>query len=172
MPTDPPNSDAPPLNRPPANRTRSAHAPRHPQGAWLSLFAMLMIFIGPLISQSMPMEHHSGMAMPAPTAMSMSMHGEMDMSASMDMAMEMGASEHSRHARAEQNAGVDHVIWAKCGYCTLLFSCPALTKTVAVLAPVPPRPADFYNEATQLGHAQRNVFPNARSRAPPLSSVA
>ena len=133
---------------------------------------MLMIFIGPLISQSMPMEHHSGMAMPAPTAMSMSMHGEMDMSASMDMAMEMGASEHSGHARAEQNAGVDHVIWAKCGYCTLLFSCPALTKTVAVLAPVPPRPADFYNEATQLGHAQRNVFPNARSRAPPLSSVA
>lgn len=133
---------------------------------------MLMIFIGPLISQSMPMEHHSGMAMPAPTSMSMSMHGEMDMSASMDMGMEMGADEHSGHAKAGQGAGVDHVIWAKCGYCTLLFSCPALTKTVAVLAPVPPRPADFYNEATQLGHAQRNVFPNARSRAPPLSSVA
>ncbi len=129
---------------------------------------MLMIFIGPLISQSMPMEHHSGMAMPAPT--SMSMHGEMDMSASMDL--EMGAGEHSGHARAELSAGVDHVIWAKCGYCTLLFSCPALTKTVAVLAPVPPRPADFYNETTQLGHAQRNVFPNARSRAPPFSSVA
>ncbi len=129
---------------------------------------MLMIFIGPLISQSMPMEHHSGMAMPAPTSMSMSMHGEMDMSASMGM----GAGEHSGHAKAELDAGADHVIWAKCGYCTLLFSCPALTKTVAVLAPVPPRPADFYNEATQLGHAQRNVFPNARSRAPPLSSVA
>lgn len=129
---------------------------------------MLMIFIGPLISQSMPMEHHSGMAMPAPT--SMSMHGEMDMSASMDM--NMGAGEHSSHVKAEQSAGVDHVIWAKCGYCTLLFSCPALTKTVAVLAPVPPKPADFYNEVPQHGHAQRNVFPNARSRAPPLSSVA
>jgi len=133
---------------------------------------MLMIFIGPLISQSMPMEHHSGMAMPAPTFMSMQMHGEMDMPASMDMGQEMGAGEHSGHARNELDAGVDHVIWAKCGYCTLLFSCPALTKTVAVLAPVPPRPADFYDEATQLGHAQRNVFPNARSRAPPLSSVA
>lgn len=169
-PTDLPNPDAAPLNRPPANRARSAHAPRHSQGAWLSLFAMLMIFIGPLISQSMPMEHHSGMAMPAPTSMSMSMsmHGEMDMSASMDM----GADEHSGHAKAGQDAGVDHVIWAKCGYCTLLFSCPALTKTVAVLAPIPPRPADFYSEATQLGHAHRNVFPNARSRAPPLSSVA
>ena len=131
---------------------------------------MLMIFIGPLISQSMPMEHHSGMAMPTPTSMSvpMSMHGDMDMSTS----MVMDAGEHSGHAMAEQNAGIDHVIWAKCGYCTLLFSCPALTKTVAVVAPVPPRPADFYNEAPQLGHAQRNVFPNARSRAPPLSSVA
>ena len=154
------------MNRLPATRARYATAPRHPQGAWLSLFAMLMIFIGPLISQSMPMEHHSGMAMPAPT--SMSMHGGMDMSASMDM----GAGEHSGHAKAEQSAGVDHVIWAKCGYCTLLFSCPALTKTVAVLAPVPPQPADFYNEAPQHGHAQRNVFPTARSRAPPLSSVA
>ena len=136
---------------------------------------MLMIFIGPLISQSMPMEHHSGMAMPAPTSMSvpmpMSMHGEMDMSASMDVGIGMAADEHSGHATAEQNAGVDHVIWAKCGYCTLLFSCPALTNTVAVVAPVPPRPADFYNESLQLGHAQRNVFPNARSRAPPLSSA-
>ena len=131
---------------------------------------MLMIFIGPLISQSMPMEHHSGMAMPASASMSMSMHGEMDMSASMDL--EMGAGEHSGHAKVEQNAGVDHIIWAKCGYCTLLFSCPALTKTVAVLAPVPPRPAEFYNEATQLGHARRSVFLNARSRAPPFSSVA
>ena len=123
---------------------------------------MLMIFIGPLISQSMPMEHHNGMAMPAPT----SMHGEMDMSATIDM------GEPDAHDAAERNAGVDHVLWAKCGYCTLLFSCPALTKTVAVLAPVPPKPADFYNEAPQHGHAQRNVFPNARSRAPPLSSVA
>ncbi|UZJ59991.1 DUF2946 domain-containing protein [Pseudomonas sp. KU26590] len=158
------------MNRLPAIRARSASTPRNTQGAWLSLFAMLMIFIGPLISQSMPMAHHSGMAMPAPTPMSMSMQGEMDMSASMHMGM--GASEHSGHAKAELDAGADHVIWAKCGYCTLLFSCPALTKTVAVLAPVPPRPADYYNEATQLGHAQRNVFPNARSRAPPLSSVA
>ena len=139
---------------------------------------MLMIFIGPLISQSMPMEHHSGMAMPAPTSVSvpmpmpMSMHREMDMSASMGTGMGMAAEEHSGHAMAEQSAGIDHVIWAKCGYCTLLFSCPALTKTLAVLAPVPPRPADFYNESPQLGHAQRNVFPNARSRAPPLSSAA
>jgi len=146
-----------------AIRASSNPAPRKTSGAWLSLFAMLMIFIGPLISQSMPMEHHSGMSMPV------SMSAGMDMSASMDMA----ADDHSgHHADRGADAGVDHVIWAKCGYCTLLFSCPALTQTLAVAAPIPPRPADFYNAAPQQGHAQRNVFPNARSRAPPFSSVA
>jgi uncharacterized protein involved in copper resistance len=151
------------MSRMNAIRASSNPAPRKTSGAWLSLFAMLMIFIGPLISQSMPMEHHSGMSMPA------SMSADMDMSASMDMA----ADDHSgHHAETGAAAGVDHVIWAKCGYCTLLFSCPALTQTLAVAAPIPPRPADFYNAAPQQGHAQRNVFPNARSRAPPFSSVA
>lgn len=110
---------------------------------------MLMIFVGPLISQSMPMEHHAGMP------------------------MDMSSADHSgHHAKTADRAGVDHVIWAKCGYCTLLFSCPALTQTLAVIAPVPPKPADFYNAAPQQGHAQRHVFPNARSRAPPFASVA
>ncbi|MGO1268723.1 MAG: DUF2946 family protein, partial [Pseudomonas bubulae] len=47
----------------------------HIRGSWLSLFAMLMIFIGPLISQAMPMDHHASMPMP------MSMDMGMDMSA-------------------------------------------------------------------------------------------
>jgi hypothetical protein len=131
------------------------------QGAWLSLFAMLMIFIGPLISQSMPMEHHVGM--PATASIPADTH----LSESMDMSGEA----HSEHFKAGEAANVDHVIWAKCGYCTLLFSCPALTQTLAVIAPVPPGPADFFKAAPQEGHAQRNVFPNARSRAPPLSSA-
>lgn len=124
---------------------------------------MLMIFIGPLISQSMPMEHHTGMSMPA------SMPAHMDMSAPMDMA---SADHSAHHATTEDAPDADHVIWAKCGYCTLLFSCPALAQTLAVIAPIPPKPADFYNAAPQQGHAQRNVFPNARSRAPPFASVA
>lgn len=139
-----------------AIRSSAAPVPRKTSGAWLSLFAMLMIFIGPLISQSMPMEHHAGMPM----------------SASMPADMDMSADDHSgHHAATDDGAGVDHVIWAKCGYCTLLFSCPALTQTLAVAAPVPPKPADFYNAAPQQGHAQRNVFPNARSRAPPFAPV-
>jgi len=144
--------------------TRSpATAPRRTQGAWLSLFAMLLIFIGPLISQSMPMEHHAGFPPQATLATGM------DMSAPMDMSTDAHSG---HHADPVQTAGVDHVLWAKCGYCTLLFSCPALTRTLAVAAPVPPTPADFYNAAPQRGHAQRNVFPNARSRAPPFFPVA
>jgi hypothetical protein len=149
-----------------APNRRCANAPSKNPGAWLSLFAMLMIFIGPLISQSMPMEHHAGMSMPG--SMSNSMSASMHMSASMDMT----ADEHAGHAQKTDATDADHALWAKCGYCTLLFSCPALTRTVTVVAPIPPKPADFYNASPQQGHAQRNVFPNARSRAPPRSSVA
>ncbi len=145
-----------------ALRSSRTSAPRKTQGAWLSLFAVLMIFIGPLISQSMPMEHHVGILTSA------SIPADMHMSAPMDTSGEA----HSEHLQAGEVANVVHVIWAKCGYCTLLFSCPALTQTLAVIAPAPPRPADFFNAAPQEGHAQRNVFPNARSRAPPLSSAA
>ncbi|EPJ79620.1 hypothetical protein CFII64_20418 [Pseudomonas sp. CFII64] len=126
--------------------------PRKSRGAWLSLFAMLMIFIGPLVSQAVPMDQHAGMSMSMP--------------ASMDMPAEHGAH-HQADPTAEQ-ASVDHVLWAKCGYCTLLFSCPAITSALAVTALAPPNPADFYHASIQSGHAQRSIFPNARSRAPPL----
>ncbi|MCL8340499.1 DUF2946 domain-containing protein, partial [Pseudomonas mosselii] len=79
-------------------------------GGWLSLFAMWMIFIGPLVSQSMPMEHHAGMSMP------------MDMS----MPMAHGHDEHHGHG----NDGQLHVMWEKCGYCSLLFNCPALPQSL------------------------------------------
>jgi hypothetical protein len=123
------------------------------RGSWVSLFAMLMIFIGPLISQAMPMDQHAGMSM------------DMLMSADMDM----------HHASAEQQddaSKADHVLWAKCGYCTLLFSCPALPYMAVLVADAPPRPADFFTAQPRLGHAQRAIFPNARSRAPPARRTA
>jgi len=136
--------------------SRSTPQPRVNRGAWLSLFAMLLIFVGPLISQSMPMEHHTGMTMP--------------MSQSMDMDMSGHAAGHGteHHAPAVVDDGADHALWAKCGYCTLLFSCPALIQSVAIIALAAARPADLYNAVTQTGHARSNIFPNARSRAPPL----
>lgn len=120
---------------------------------------MLMIFIGPLISQAMPMEHHASMSMPA----------TMDMSSSMEMS---GEHEGMQHEAKVDPAAMDHVMWAKCGYCTLLFSCPALPQALAIIAPTLPKPAGLFNPAPHQGHAQRSIFPNARSRAPPLSSLA
>ena len=83
-------------------------------GGWLSLFAMWMIFIGPLVSQSMPMDHHAGMNMPT----------------GMSMAHEHAQSVDSHHGHDGHGGdGQLHVMWEKCGYCSLLFNCPALPQT-------------------------------------------
>ena len=146
-----------------APRNRASSPPRKTSGTWLSLFAMLMIFIGPLISQAMPMEQHAGMVMPA--TMDMSSH---DMPAAHE-GMQHGAAVDTAPV---DGASMDHVLWAKCGYCTLLFSCPALPQALTIVTPSPPKPHDFVNATPQQGHARRSVFPNARSRAPPPSSLA
>lgn len=130
------------------------------RGSWISLFAMLMIFIGPLISQSMPMDSRA-MSMTMPAGMSMDMH--MDMSA-------MEHADHGTQATAEHcpPAPGHHVLWEKCGYCSLLFNCPALTGGVSfanfVIAPV----NTFSTPSPRLGHARQTFFPGARTRAPPV----
>lgn len=115
---------------------------------------MLMIFIGPLISQSMPMEHHAGMPMPA------AQHA--------GMTMDNDHSAHAGHAIAKAAIDMDHALWAKCGYCTLLFGCPALPQVLALVAVTPPKPSGFYAALTRDGHARHTVFLNALTRAPPL----
>ncbi|CAI8927782.1 hypothetical protein D3C76_1056590 [compost metagenome] len=145
--------------RPPGTRT-SAHR-RQPlsltRGSWISLFAMLMIFIGPLISQSMPMDQH------ASTSMNMSM----------DMSMDMSAMEHADHgapAAAEHcpPASGHHALWEKCGYCSLLFNCPALTGGGSFTAFDTPPANTFTTPSPRLGHARQTFFPGARTRAPPV----
>ena len=118
------------------------------RGSWISLFAMLMIFIGPLISQAMPMDHHAGTSMP----MSMDMPGE--------------------HCESHQPKAPDehHALWSKCGYCDLLYSCPALPGGVSSFTQSTPPPATALTPATRLGHARQSIFPGARSRAPPIAS--
>ncbi|AVD87235.1 DUF2946 domain-containing protein [Pseudomonas sp. SWI44] len=116
-------------------------------GGWLSLFAMWMIFIGPLISQSMPMDHHAGMSMPM-------------------------AAAHQHDGDTHHGMGNDgqlHVMWEKCGYCSLLFNCPALPQTLSPLSVASTAPSTFILAPTRQGHARQAVFPGARSRAPPLS---
>ena len=131
-----------------APRARLSPHARVTRGSWISLFAMLMIFIGPLISQAMPMDHHAGMSM----------------SMSMDMPMDHGESHHTK-APDEH-----HALWAKCGYCDLLYSCPGLPGGVSTLTLGAPSPATALIPATRLGHARQSIFPGARSRAPPIAS--
>ncbi|MBZ3662541.1 DUF2946 domain-containing protein [Pseudomonas monteilii] len=120
---------------------------RRAGGGWLSLFAMWMIFIGPLISQSMPMDHHAGMSMP------------------MTAAHQHGGDTHHGHG----NDGQLHVMWEKCGYCSLLFNCPALPQALSPLSAGRVVPTTHLLAPTHQGHARQAAFPGARSRAPPSS---
>lgn len=129
-----------------APRARLSPHSRLRSGSWISLFAMLMIFIGPLISQAMPMDHHAGMSM------------------SMDMPMEHGETHH------KQAPDEHHALWSKCGYCDLLYSCPALPGGISTYTLSSPPPANALTPATRLGHARQSIFPGARSRAPPIAS--
>ena len=124
---------------------------RRAGGGWLSLFAMWMIFIGPLISQAMPMNHHAGMAMP------------MDMP--MPAAHQHAGDSHHGHG----SDGQLHVMWEKCGYCSLLFNCPALPQAFSPLSAGSVVPTSHLIAPTHQGHARQAVFPGARSRAPPSS---
>ena len=138
----------------PLSARSSAHR-RQPlsltRGSWISLFAMLMIFIGPLISQSMPMDQRASVSM--------------SMSMSMDMSMDGHGEQAKDHCppKAEH-----HALWEKCGYCSLLFNCPALTGGQAFTAFDTPPANTFTPPSPRLGHARQAFFPGARTRAPPI----
>ncbi|MBC3423108.1 MULTISPECIES: DUF2946 domain-containing protein [unclassified Pseudomonas] len=139
----------------PRNSTARSTRPdrRRVGGGWLSLFAMWMIFIGPLVSQSMPMDHHAGM----------------NMSMAMDMPMASGHSHAGQDHHGHGNDGQLHADWEKCGYCSLLFNCPALPQTLSPLSLASAIPSTLTTYPTRQGHALQAVFPGARSRAPPAS---
>lgn len=62
-----------------------------------------------------------------------------------------------------------HVMWEKCGYCSLLFNCPALPQALSPLSAGSVVPTTHLLAPTHQGHARQAVFPGARSRAPPSS---
>lgn len=108
---------------------------------------MLLLFVGPLVSQARDM---------APGGVPAWM-GELACAA--DQRATGDAPPMPSHEMA----------WAKCGYCTLLFNSPALGST-ALYASLPcdlasPPPS----LATQAGHGTRAVFPGALTRAPPVA---
>ncbi|WP_095127339.1 DUF2946 domain-containing protein [Pseudomonas sp. Irchel s3h14] len=146
----------------PLSARSSAHR-RQPlsltRGSWISLFAMLMIFIGPLISQSMPMDQRASMSM----------------TMSMDMSMNMSAMDHADHdaqpaAEHCPPKASHHALWEKCGYCSLLFNCPALTGGQSFVAFDTPTASTFTTPSPRLGHARQTFFPGARTRAPPIDA--
>jgi len=121
---------------------------RRARGSWLSLFAMLMIFIGPLVSQSMPMDHRA-------------MSKDMVMNMSMDSGADCHGDSHHKSSPSLQ------VIWEKCGYCSLFFHCPALPQALSLLnTEAAPASSSLIVQPRQ-GHARQTVFPGARTRAPP-----
>ena len=126
------------------------------RGSWLSLFAMLMIFIGPLVSQSMPMDPR---AMPA----------GMDMSMTMSMPMDSGTDCHSDGHH--DNSPSLHVIWEKCGYCSLFFHCPALPQALSWLDTQASLANGTLIVKPRQGQARQTIFPHARTRAPPIIIV-
>jgi hypothetical protein len=125
--------------------------------AWVSLFAMLMMFIGPLVSQAMPMDH--AMAAPASEPVH-AQHG---------MAMEQ-PQPHCQPTETRDSNNQLHPLWERCGYCSLFFHCPALPQSLHLRADAaPPATARLLVEARQ-GHGLQPVFPGARTRAPPAFS--
>ncbi|MDH4562908.1 DUF2946 domain-containing protein [Pseudomonas sp. BN411] len=117
------------------------------RGAWLGLLAMLLVFVGPLVSQARDMGQGG-----VPEWM-----GELACSA------EHGGPSH-------QPAMPDHEMsWAKCGYCTLLFNSPALNSATLHGLDLAGLTSPHAALAPLAGHGGRTVFPGALTRAPPVA---
>lgn len=121
-------------------------------GAWLGAFAMLMVFLGPLLGQGSVLLHAEH-GQPIETPHCMDMPG---------MSMQHSAiTEHS-------TAGSDLAGWEKCGYCSLLFQHPALCHADIHLSRALAPMHALHHEPVHTRQVDAPTFPGARSRAPPL----
>ncbi|WEJ75025.1 DUF2946 domain-containing protein [Pseudomonas sp. PSE14] len=129
---------------------------------------MLMIYVGPLVSQSLPMDH----PMPMDHVMPME-HGAStahDMADMDEMACSDGHRASGQHAAPAPHDGkplTADAFMEKCGYCSLLIHSPPLTPPPVLLdhsLPAVGTPAVQFTSSTIPASP---VFPGARSRAPP-----
>jgi hypothetical protein len=110
-----------------------------PAAARLAWLAMLLLCLGPLLSQWL-----------LPAQAEPDCHEQL-----------------ASHASAAPAGHGREAPWAKCGYCTLLFSSPALAGP-ALLPGAPALFAPPYLVSCGSQHAPASpVFPGSRSRAPP-----
>lgn len=161
-------------------RTRQGRI-RQGIGTWLALFAMLMIYVGPLVSQSLPMDHPMPMdhVMPMEHGASTAHHDGMQHGAGMaahdvagmdEMACSDGHRASGQHAAPAPHDGkplTADAFMEKCGYCSLLIHSPPLTPPPVLLdhsLPAVGTPAVQFTSSTIPASP---VFPGARSRAPP-----
>ncbi|WP_248795861.1 DUF2946 domain-containing protein [Pseudomonas sp. MWU13-2105] len=128
----------------PSRRRRAA--------AWLSLLAMLLVFVGPLIGQGLSLAHS---AVPASTDICGAVPG-------LGLAMQQDAAPADHHGT---------MIWEKCGYCSLLFQHPALSDSHALAPRLGLTPLSFADNHFSPGQTSAPVFPGARSRAPPRANA-
>ncbi|MGQ7816505.1 DUF2946 domain-containing protein [Metapseudomonas furukawaii] len=123
------------------------HGRTRQRGAWLGLLAMLLVFVGPLLSQAREM---GGATVPAWV-------GELACASGHDAGShEPGPSSHHE------------LSWAKCGYCTLLFNSPALNPSSSPGFLPADAGAVRPGETPLAGFASHSVFPGALTRAPPV----
>ncbi|WP_447746746.1 DUF2946 domain-containing protein [Pseudomonas nicosulfuronedens] len=141
-------------------------------GTWLALFAMLMIYVGPLVSQSMPMDHAMPLSMPMEHGAGTD-HGNAmshDMTGTDEMACAAGhhaASHQAAPASTSKQPLTADAFMEKCGYCSLLIHSPPLTPPPVLLdhgVPTVGAPVALFAPS---GIPASPVFPGARSRAPP-----
>lgn len=136
--------------------------------AWLALFAMLMIFIAPVVSQSVAMARVGTDDICGPSqrhdqykpAQQNAHHDPYADSANKASQDEPAPLEHTGHSHE------------KCGYCTLVAQLPLLVSSgsdthIVNAATHKPLPAGV--PSTRVSPA---VFPNALSRAPPSDPLA
>ncbi|MEC8917964.1 MAG: DUF2946 family protein [Pseudomonadota bacterium] len=115
----------------------------------LALFAMLLAFTGPLISQMQRL-----MEMPIGTMAEMPRHGDAESHA------------HGQPRAVDEVHLLHHFDMAACGYCELFLHAPGLALP-RVLPPSMPPPATFHPPAVAVLPSTTPVYPRYASRAPP-----
>ncbi|WP_273826421.1 MULTISPECIES: DUF2946 domain-containing protein [Pseudomonas] len=121
---------------------------RRRTGAWLSLFAMLLVFAGPLIGQVASQAR-------APQVTLEDLCGGPP--AGSGLLPERSPAPSPHHL----------ALWEKCGYCSLLFQHPALADSHGALFLGSVPPPGYPGIAFSPQRAVAPVFPGSRSRAPP-----
>ena len=133
--------------------------------AWLALAAMLVIFLAPVLSQTLVLAHEreSGNVSSRWHDPASAVHAEhvMDLQDAHDT-FKTSAGRH------QQTHPAGHVDLAQCGYCSLLAHTPLILEPALMLPPGRAGPHDAPVMARLQGHARPPWFPNAQSRAPPL----